>query len=138
MDSHGALSKLTGRDGHESFWWAICPRLIFTQVLGRVETEQSHNPDNPEVDNWQPLQVFVYKPLHKIGNFFGLGPGGLVLDDKAVELLRTFVEMSGELLAVHFDDQVCHLWNVTECIAALDGERTTWHVPNVRSLIDWS
>lgn len=76
--------------------------------------------------SWQPPSVFIYEPLHEAGDFYSFYGGTLILSPEATELLRTFLEMAGELLPLPFESKVYTLLNVTECINCLDRERSEW------------
>ncbi len=75
---------------------------------------------------WSPPPVFVFKPLHEAGDFYQFSAGSLITSPRATEVLRTYLEMAGELLPLPFAGQTYTLLNVTECINCLDHERSEW------------
>jgi hypothetical protein len=80
------------------------------------------------LNSWKPLDIYVLEPKLKKGNFFGLGPGSLVADSHAFELLRDLFEMSGEMLPLFHEGEKYYLINVTGCFNVLDQDRTQWEV----------
>ncbi len=81
----------------------------------------------PKAEFWDPPRVYVYKPKLKPGDFYQFSPMGLVTSPRATEVLRTQLEMAGELLPLPFEGQEFTLLNVLECINCLDQETTEWH-----------
>lgn len=75
---------------------------------------------------WKAPEVYVLRPTLRRGSFFHLCPGALVIDAVAAAQLEEFLEMSGELLALPHEGDVLKVLNVTECVNALDEQRTTW------------
>lgn len=75
---------------------------------------------------WHPPQVYIYEPLLQEGDFFQFAGGCLILSPRATELLRTHLEMAGELLPLPYNGTTYTLLNVLECINCLDAERTGW------------
>lgn len=82
----------------------------------------------PRLENWTPPGVYIYQPKLRRGNFLGTGVGGgaFVCDERAREELQTHFEMSGELLPLPHKGEMFHIVNVTQCINALDEQRTEW------------
>lgn len=80
----------------------------------------------PKSDIWTPPPVYVYKPRHKSGDFYQFGAGMLITNPQATEVLRTHLEMAGELLPLPFEGQIFNVLNVTECINCLDQDKTQW------------
>jgi hypothetical protein len=76
--------------------------------------------------NWTPPAVYVLNPKRTLGNFFHLCPGALVFDGVALDRLRDLIEMSGEILPLAFGKSTLYVVNVTECVNALDDEKTGW------------
>lgn len=81
-----------------------------------------------KANTWQPPSVFIFKPRHKRGDFFHFNSDILIANQKAIEVLQTFFEMSGELLPLPYKGDVYTLLNVTMCIDCLDHEKTVWLV----------
>src|SRR5688572_29982845 len=79
-----------------------------------------------KIDTWVPPKVYSYKLHLKFGDFWKLGTGMLVTTPKATRILATFLEMSGELLPLPYQNQEFTILNITECINCLDQENTQW------------
>jgi len=81
----------------------------------------------PKKDKWQPVDMFVFNPKKKKGNFYSLGGiGALVCDEKALDVLLTSFEMAGEVLALKLGSEVLYVINVLQCTNALDYEKSKW------------
>jgi hypothetical protein len=80
----------------------------------------------PRAESWVPPRVFVYMPRHKTGDFYQFGSSALITSPRATEVLRTHLEMAGELLPLPYEGQVFTVLNVTECINCLDQDETQW------------
>ena len=90
------------------------------------ETPMTFN-GTPKADNWVPPGVFIYMPKLKNGNFPGFQyTQTLVVDETALEGLRDFLEMSGELLPLPYKDKLYHVLNVVPFVNALDDNKTQW------------
>lgn len=81
---------------------------------------------SPKVTTWMPPTVHIHSPKLKIGSFIYLCPGALVLNAEATDTLRDLLEMSGELLPLHFKNETYHVLNVIECANVLDDDATKW------------
>lgn len=79
-----------------------------------------------KIKKWVPPKVYSYKPHLKIGDFWNLGTGMLVTTAKATKILATFLEMSGELLPLPYQEEEFTILNITECINCLDHTNTKW------------
>jgi hypothetical protein len=75
---------------------------------------------------WKPPAVYIYNPKLKQGSFLHLCSGAFVVDSFACEVLRTILEIAGEILPLPHQDSVFHLINVLECVNCLDQENTKW------------
>ena len=62
----------------------------------------------PKLLDWIPPQVFIYHPLLKAGDFYHFGSGAPILSPIATELLRTHLEMAGELLPIPYNKMFIH------------------------------
>mgnify|MGYP001773483530 CR=1 FL=1 len=80
----------------------------------------------PVADKWDPPPVFIFKPKHKKGDFFQFNSDILITSPRATEVLRTHLEMAGELLPLPYQGQEFTVLNVTECINCLDYQNTEW------------
>jgi hypothetical protein len=78
-----------------------------------------------KASNWVAPPLFILHPKYKRGNFFSFG-GTIVLDARATELLRDFLEMSGELLPLRHEGAEFTVLNITECVNVLDQDKTKW------------
>ncbi len=81
---------------------------------------------SPLLETWIPPDVFVYEPLHKPGAMYDFSSGSPIFSPEATEVLRTFLEMAGELLPLPYEGEIFTLLNVTECINCLDQKRSEW------------
>ena len=81
----------------------------------------------PKLSAWKTPNVYCLYPLIRKGDFFGGYVGGLIASAETAKKVLAFFEMAGELLPLNYEGERCSLLNVTECINALDQERTTWH-----------
>jgi hypothetical protein len=87
----------------------------------------------PYRDEWRPPEVFSYKPRLPEPDFWTFGLGGCgtawAIRPEAFEhapVLEPMLGYSGELLALPYNGRSFALFNITECIDALDKERTVW------------
>jgi hypothetical protein len=77
--------------------------------------------------DWKPVDMYVFNPKKKKGNFYSLGGvGALVFDEQTLEIMRTVFEMSGEILPLNLDGSEIYALNVLECVNALDQKNTKW------------
>lgn len=81
----------------------------------------------PKKANWQPLDMYVFNPKKKEGNFYSLGGiGALVFDEKALDAMLTIFEMAGEILPINVEGTALYILNVLDCVNCLDKEKSTW------------
>jgi hypothetical protein len=80
----------------------------------------------PKLESWKAPEVFVYMPRFKRGDFFQFRSNHMITSPHATEVLRSFLEMSGELLPLPYKDEEYTLLNVTECIDCLDQDKSEW------------
>lgn len=78
------------------------------------------------IDGWQAPPVFIYKPLNKQGDLFNFSYNTLIFSPRATELLRTHLEMAGELLEIPYKGESYWLLNVLECINCIDEAKSEW------------
>ena len=77
---------------------------------------------------WKPLDVYVHSPNLKVPDFFNLAPGCLAFNQKTCEILRDYLEMSGEILSLTLNkDKLCVL-NVLEVVNCLDDNQAKWEI----------
>lgn len=87
----------------------------------------------PWKDIWQPPTVFSFQPRLREGDFwnFGLGAFGTSFAVRPESFERTgvayYLEGAGELLPLPYQGREFKVLNITECIDALDRERTVWY-----------
>jgi len=79
-----------------------------------------------KIQRWSSPLVRVSNDKLEVGNFFGLCPGGFVVDASTRNALAGFFEMAGEILPLPFGDSMFYLINVLQCVNSLDQERTIW------------
>jgi hypothetical protein len=77
-------------------------------------------------DTWLPPPVFVYKPIHKKGDFYSFNSSAIITSPKATQVLYPFLEAAGELLPLTYKGEQFTLLNVTECIDCLYHQKTEW------------
>jgi hypothetical protein len=81
---------------------------------------------------WRPPAVYSYQPRLPEGDFwsFGLGAFGTVFAVRPEALdrpgLRQYLTSVGELLPLPYRGREFAVWNITECIDALDAEASEW------------
>jgi hypothetical protein len=81
---------------------------------------------------WRAPAVYSYQPRLPEGDFwsFGLGAFGTVFAVRPEALerpgLRQYLESVGELLPLPYDGREFAVWNITECIDALDADASEW------------
>jgi hypothetical protein len=76
---------------------------------------------------WQPLDMYIFNPKKRKGNFYSLGGiGALVFDKSTLDSMLTQFEMAGEILNINVGNEGLYTLNVLECINALDENRTKW------------
>jgi len=82
------------------------------------------------IEGWQAPPVFIYKPLNKEGDLFNFSNNTPIFSPRATELLRTHLEMAGELLEIPYKGKSYWLLNVLECINCIDEVKSEWVVHN--------
>jgi hypothetical protein len=71
-----------------------------------------------------PLRIYdAHKPL---GEFFYVGPGCLGCGERALECMRTELELAGQLLPFEADRVRGALLNIDQVVNCLDHEATEW------------
>ncbi len=76
---------------------------------------------------WQPLEMFVFNPQKKQGNFYTLGGiGALVFDEQALDAMLTIFEMAGEILPINVEGASLYILNVLDCVNCLDKDKSIW------------
>lgn len=80
----------------------------------------------PRFHRWVPPKVIEYDEERKGGDFAYYHPAVLLAAPNAAMKVRHFFERAGELLPLWFDGDQYTLLNVTECVNALNDEKTDW------------
>jgi hypothetical protein len=75
---------------------------------------------------WTPPPVVIHQPLLNAGALYNFHCDTPIFTDRAANLLRTHLEMAGELLELPFNGQSYWMLNVLECINCLDAKKTQW------------
>jgi hypothetical protein len=81
---------------------------------------------------WRPPAVYSYQPRLPEADFwdFGLGAFGTTFAVRPETLdrsdLRQYLASAGELLPLPYRGRAFAVWNVTECIDALDADASAW------------
>jgi len=74
----------------------------------------------PRKAKWDPPEVFVLYPRHRVGDFYQFDSSILITSPRATKALRWHLERAGELLPLPYEGSTYTLLNVTECIDVLD------------------
>ena len=77
-------------------------------------------------EDWVCPPLRIYDSSRPAGDFFGVGPGCIGVRDRALELVRTELEIAGQLLPVKVGELAGAILNVTCVVNCLDHERTQW------------
>ena len=86
----------------------------------------------PLSEHWHPPSVYSFKPRLPEGDFwdFGLGGFGTTFAIRPEALsrpgFREYLSSVGELLPLPYLGRDFAVWNVTNCIDALDREASSW------------
>ena len=80
----------------------------------------------PQAETWTPPSVYIYMPRLREGDFYQFDSSILITSPKATDVLRTHLEMAGELLPLPYRGQTFTVLNVTECINCLNQDKTRW------------
>jgi hypothetical protein len=81
----------------------------------------------PKMQDWEDDLFYIYNPKIKAKNFFSIGSGCLVFDERTLELCRMIFEMSGEIIPIKVErGEDLYILNVMECMNGLDYENTKW------------
>lgn len=79
----------------------------------------------PKRSHWVSPEVYIYEPLHRVGSLYNFGGGMPIFSAAATEILRTYLEMAGELLPIYHEGKEYTALNVLECINCLDKSKST-------------
>jgi len=83
------------------------------------------------INDWKEIEFYVYNPKIKAKNFYNMGSGNLIFDEKTLDICRTVFEMSGEILPVRVErGSTLYLLNILDCKNGLDYENTVWDFYN--------
>jgi hypothetical protein len=94
--------------------------------------DRYHFDGRPLSHAWRAPAVHSYQPRLPEGDFwsFGLGAFGTVFAVRPEAFdrprLREYLTSVGELLPLPYDDREFAVWNITECIDALDAAASEW------------
>lgn len=79
-------------------------------------------------NKWKRQTFYIEKPLYPKPNFFHVGVGIFVCDEKARELAAEPLEMSGEFLPIKVEGEKGKFWifNCTNCINVVDAKKSKW------------
>jgi hypothetical protein len=83
----------------------------------------------PQEETWQPPAMYIYKPKHKRGNFFGVEMNQTIACDQATyDNIEAYELLSicNELLPLPHEGETFWVLNVLECVNCLDRERSEW------------
>jgi hypothetical protein len=78
-------------------------------------------------DNWKEIEVYIYNPKTKPKNFYNMGSGTLIFDEKTLDACETVFEMAGEILSIQVErGPKLYILNVLQCMNGLDYDKTVW------------
>jgi hypothetical protein len=86
----------------------------------------------PKGHDWVPPKVYMEemededKGTQPVPDIAAFRPGSLVLSPRATEALKPILERTGELLPLPYQGETWFILNVTECVNALDKDRTEY------------
>jgi hypothetical protein len=82
----------------------------------------------PRLKDWKGLEVYIYNPKRKKRDFFNMGIGTLIFNEKVLDICQTVFEMAGEILPIKIerDGEKLYLLNILQCRNGLDYDRTVW------------
>jgi hypothetical protein len=76
---------------------------------------------------WKELKVYIYNPKRIEKDFYNMGVGIWVFNEKVLDICRTIFEMAGEILPIQVENgKKLYLLNVLDCINILDYNRAQW------------
>ena len=80
----------------------------------------------PRLIDWKEIEVYIYNPKIKPKNFYNMGIGTLIFDEKTLDVCETMFEMSGEILPLKVErsEQKLYVLNILQCMNGLDYDRT--------------
>lgn len=105
--------------------WALPTDRSFTAAGGMLFD------GTPKAATWKPPTFYIQNPLKPRANFFMLNPGALAFDAAVRDhpYVGMFLEMAGEILPIALDTgESIFVLNVTECVNALDSQRTEFRL----------
>jgi hypothetical protein len=106
----------------------------YSMLVAEDEVWKSFAPDGeafngiPFATKWKTPTFYIEKPLIPKPNFFNIGGGAFVCDEKARELAGEPMEMSGEFLPINVEGEKGEYWiyNVTNTINVVDIKKSKW------------
>ncbi|MEN8846660.1 MAG: hypothetical protein ABF377_01125 [Akkermansiaceae bacterium] len=105
--------------------WAMPSSKDFVPNRGLVFEGRSR------MTTWNPHEYYIHNPILEKGDFFHVGAGCIAFGEKVWNCDRMVdsLEMDGEILPITFEtEEGLYILNVTECVNALDKEKSEYSV----------
>ena len=85
---------------------------------------------------WRMPDIYIPEPKLEKPNFYSVcfGRFFIILDEYAVEKIRTVLDMSGQLVPFMFKDTQLYIFKPTHCFDLLDDQKAEWEVFNGKRL----
>lgn len=85
----------------------------------------------PKMGEWEVLDFYIYNPTIKPKNFYNMGIGNLIFDERTLDICQVVFEMSGEILPIQVErGPKLYMLNVLDCRNGLDYDNTVWDYYN--------
>jgi hypothetical protein len=91
------------------------------------DIEELWTDGTPKGKKWKVPPLYIYKPKHKVGDFFAFSSDKLIVSARAYDVLGEHLEMAGQLFPFQHKKTTYYFLNVTECINCLDQKKTVFY-----------
>jgi hypothetical protein len=104
----------------------------YAQLAGKKSDKEILSDDNfqgrPFPKKWRRIELFFDEPLWPRADFYHLGLGNFVCNERVKTLLGSLMDSCGEFLPVTIEgEKGCHyIYNVTKCEACVDPIASIW------------
>jgi hypothetical protein len=85
----------------------------------------------PRMENWDPPEFYIQNPLTEKSDFYHIGSGCFAFSENIRQNIEAMdsLEMAGEFLPIRLETgENLYILNVTECINALDKNRSEYSI----------
>lgn len=109
--------------------YKVKPDVTKCQLIQRDDNYELVNFDClPKKEDWLKDDWYIYDPIKPKTHFY-ITAGSTIIFDEVVynSDLLTLFEISGEVLPIEIENEKYYFINVTNCINALDKEKTKYH-----------